>query len=116
MRNFKNYEVWKLSHGLVLKIYELVSEFPDEEKFAMVSQMKRAAYSVSSNFAEGCGRMSDKEFNRFLQISLGSAHELEYFVLLAKDLKYIDKVTFSTINEDINKIKSMLYKLSQKLG
>lgn len=77
--------------------------------------MQRAAYSIPSNISEGCGRKSDKEFNRFLQIALGSAHELEYFVLLSKDLKYINENTYQKIDLEINNIKKKIYSLSMRL-
>ena len=77
--------------------------------------MQRAAYSIPSNFSEGCGRASDKYFNRFVTICLGSALELEYFILLAKDLKYIDIITCEVLTTEINEIKRKLYSLSKKL-
>ena len=64
--------------------------------------MQRAAYSIPSNFSEGCGRGSDKDSNRFIQISLGSAHELKYFFILSKDLKFIDEKTFENCFYEIN--------------
>ena len=115
MRNFKQYEVWKLSHALVLDIYKVTTNFPDSERFQLKTQMQRAAYSIPSNFSEGCGRDSDKDFNRFIQICLGSAHELEYFLILAKDLHYIDEKIFLDLDENINMIKKKLYRLSKKL-
>ena len=115
MRNFKQYDVWKRSHTLVLRIYTVTRNFPETEKYALISQMKRAAYSIPSNIAEGCGRNSDKDFNRFLQISLDSAHELEYFVHLTYDLNFIDDKIQMELDSEINLIKSMLYNLSQKL-
>ncbi|CAM3387977.1 four helix bundle protein [Aequorivita lipolytica] len=90
MRDFRKYDVWALSHQLALEVYKITSEFPSSEKFQLTSQMQRAAYSIPSNIAEGCGRDSDKDFNRFLHIALGSAHELEYFFILAKDLSFIN--------------------------
>ena len=77
--------------------------------------MQGAAYSIPSNFSEGCGRASDKDFNRFVTICLGSANELEYFILLAKDLKYIDISTYEVLTIEINEIKRKLYSLSKKL-
>ena len=77
--------------------------------------MQRAAYSIPSNFAEGCGRGSDKEFDRFIQISLGSAHELEYFTILAKDLSYITEKEAEDVDQQINNIKKQLFALSKKL-
>ena len=115
MRDFRKYEIWKLSHEFVLEIYDLTSSFPQSEKYQLVSQMQRAAYSIPSNFSEGCGRDSDTDFNRFLQICLGSAHELEYFLILSKDLNFIKLEDFDKLNSKINLIKMKLYHLSQKL-
>ena len=115
MRDFKRYNVWEISHQFVLKIYKITKEFSKSEIYQLVSQMQRAAYSIPSNFSEGCGRASDKDFNRFVTICLGSAHELEYFILLAKDLKYIDISTYDLLTTEINEIKRKLYSLSKKL-
>lgn len=115
MRDFRKYDVWRLSHELTLSVYKITSSFPDSEKYQLISQMQRAAYSIPSNFSEGCGRGSDKDFNRFLQISLGSAHELEYFFILSKDLKFIGERTFEVCFDEVNEIKKKLYRLSQRL-
>lgn len=90
MRDFKRYNVWEISHQFVLKVYKITKEFPKSENYQLVSQMQRAAYSIPSNLSEGCGHASNTAFNRFVTICLASALELEYFILLAKDLKYID--------------------------
>ncbi len=115
MRNFRKYEVWELSHQLTIEIYKLTKSFPDSERYQLISQMQRAAYSIPSNFSEGCGRESEKEFKRFITISMGSAHELEYFMILASDLKYVDQDVSESIQDDINKIKAKLFNLSRKL-
>ena len=115
MRDFRKYNVWHASHLLTLKIFEVTKTFPSTEAYKIVSQMQRAAYSIPSNFAEGCGRSSDKEFDRFIQISLGSAHELEYFTILAKDLHYISENEAGGIDSQINDIKKQLFALSKKL-
>lgn len=115
MRNFRNYEVWKLSHELTKQIYKVTMSLPKSEKYQIVGQMQRAAYSIPSNFAEGCGRGSDKDFNRFIQIALGSAHELEYFIILSRDLNYIDSTLYEALNENVNTVKRKLYALSKKL-
>lgn len=115
MRNFRKYETWELSHQFTLKIYKITQNFPSSEKYQLVSQMQRAAYSIPSNFSEGCGRGSDKEFNRFIQICLGSAHELEYFILLCFDLNFIEKTIYEDLTQEINLLKRKLYSLSKKL-
>jgi four helix bundle protein len=115
MRDFKKYEVWKFSHELCVEVYKITQNLPKSEKFQLISQMQRAAYSIPSNFSEGCGRGSDKDFNRFVQIALGSAHELEYFFILCKDLGFIKPEIFGKLDFKINEIKKMLYSLGKKL-
>lgn len=115
MRDFTKYKVWEISHELVLEIYQLTTQFPNSEKYNLISQIQRAAYSIPSNIAEGCGRNSDKDFNRFIHIALGSAHEVEYFLILTRDLKFITKEKSENLILKVNKIKRMLYRLSQKL-
>ena len=88
MHNFKELDVWKKSRILVKDIYLLLANFPDVEKFGIISQMKRAVVSIPSNIAEGSGRSSDKEFVRFLDIALGSAFELETQLYLSFDLSF----------------------------
>jgi len=115
MRDFKKYNVWNISHQFILKVYKITKEFPKSENYQLVSQIQRAAYSIPLNFNEGCGRPSDKDCNRFVTICLGSTHELEYFILLAKDLKHIDIVTYEVLKIEINEIKRKLYSLIKKL-
>lgn len=105
MRDYKKYKVWELGHEVTLEIYKLTQSFPKEEIYGIISQMRRSSYSIPSNMAEGCGRESDAEFKRFLTISRGSASELEYFTVLAKDLGYINDKTFSGLNDKVDKIR-----------
>ena len=112
MRNYKKFNVWWKSHELVLLIYkDIVAEFPASEKFGLTSQLKRAAYSISFNIVEGCGRSSDKDFAHFLDIALGSAQEVEYCLLLAKDLSFICDEPYQVLHEKINEIKAKIIKL-----
>jgi four helix bundle protein len=90
MADFKHLAVWKSSHELVLQIYRQTAALPRHELFGLTSQMRRAAVSIPANIAEGRGRDTDREFARFITMSLGSANELEYFLILAKDLGYQD--------------------------
>ncbi len=115
MRDFQKYDIWTLSHELTLLVFKISDQLPSTEKYNLIAQIQRASYSIPSNFSEGCGRDSDKDFNRFLQICLGSAHELEYFFILIKDLNYISQDQFDELSEKINTIKKKLYSLSQKL-
>lgn len=116
MRNFKKYDIWVLSHALTLKIYEITNSFPKEEIYGLISQIRRATSSIPTNISEGCGRESDTEFNRFLTIAIGSASEVEYLIILAKDLNYLNEDSFNKLNEDINTIKRKIYTLKQKLN
>lgn len=116
MRDFKKYDIWQLSHLLTLEVYKLTSLFPKEEMYGLTSQIRRATSSIPTNISEGCGRNSDKEFNQFLNIALGSANETEYLLILSKDLNYISEEQFSDLDSKINTIKSKIYKLKEKLN
>ena len=115
MRDYKKYNVWELGHEVTLEIYKLTNTFPKDENFGLTSQMRRASSSIPANIAEGCGRESDAEFKRFLIISQGSAGELEYFTILAKDLEYILEKDFRIIHDRVNKVRRSLNKLISKL-
>ena len=116
MRDFKKLEVWKKSHQLNLFVYQnLLPRFPKSEQFDLLSQTKRAAYSIPLNIVEGSGRFTEKDFAHFLDQALGSAHELEYCCLLSKDLSYIDQELYQNINQLINEVKAMLIGLIKKL-
>jgi len=108
MQDFRNLQVWKKSHEFTLKIYKITCDFPREEMFGLTSQIRRASSSVATNIAEGCGRSSDAELIRFLYISMGSASESEYLILLSYDLKYINSAEMSSLNSSIQEIKMML--------
>ena len=115
MRDFKKYDIWQLSHAFTLEIYKITANFPKEELYSLTSQIRRASSSIPTNISEGCGRNSDKEFNQFLNIALGSANETEYLLILSKDLKYLSEDLYSDLESKINTIKSKIYKLKQIL-
>jgi four helix bundle protein len=116
MRDYKKYQVWVEAHQMAVFIYTNIAiEFPTEEKYELKSQVRRAAYSIPCNIAEGCGRQSDKDFAHFLNISLGSTHELEYFILLAKDLKYISTEKYAEVISRIYIIKAKLINLIKSI-
>jgi len=109
MRDFKKLEVWKKAHQLNLFVYlNLLPKLPKSEQFDLMSQTKRAAYSISLNIVEGSARFTEKDFAHFLDLALGSAHELEYCTLLSKDLSYIDHELYQVLNQHINEVKAML--------
>jgi four helix bundle protein len=112
MRNYKKYGVWLRSHELVILLYkQIVPGFPESEKYGLASQLRRAAYSIPFNIVEGCGRNSEKDFAHFLDISLGSAQEVEYCILLIKDLNFISEEQYQLLNERVNEIKAMIINL-----
>jgi four helix bundle protein len=115
MQDFRNLKVWQKSHGLTLAVYRCSAEFPRAEMFGLTSQIRRSSSSVPTNIAEGCGRGSDSDFRRFLQIAMGSACELDYQLLLARDLTYLPESDYLALSQDLVEIKRMLTSLLQKL-
>lgn len=115
MIDFRKYEVWQLSHKLVLEIYLLTKDFPNEEKFGLTSQIRRSSASIPTNFAEGSSKTSEKDFTRFIDIALGSATEVDYQLELSKDLRYISVEKFLDLNNKIISIKKLLFTLRQKI-
>ena len=108
MEDFKDLRVWGKAHDLTLKIYQATRCFPKEELYGLTSQMRRSAVSIGANIAEGCGRRSDGEMGRFLQIARGSANELEYHLLLAKDLELLQAAEFEDMQARVHEIQRML--------
>ena len=108
MRDFRKQQVWVKSHRLTLKVYEITATFPREELYSLTSQIRRACASIPTNIAEGCGRETDLDFARFLQIAMGSASEVEYLFMLANSLDFIENIQYNEQNEEIVEIKKML--------
>jgi four helix bundle protein len=108
MEDFKNLRVWVKAHELTLNVYQKTRSFPKEELYGLTSQMRRAAASVGANIAEGCGRRSDGEMRRYLQIARGSANELEYHLLLARDLHLLQTAEFADLEGRVLEIQRML--------
>jgi four helix bundle protein len=115
MRNFRELKVWERSHNLTLAVYKATTIFPRDEQYGLTSQLRRACASVPANIAEGCGRGSDAECARFLQIAMGSASELEYHLLLARDLNLLRQVEYESLDREITDVKRMLTAFIQKL-
>lgn len=111
MRDFKELKVWEKAHKLVLEVYRITKQFPEDEKYGIISQIRRAVVSVPTNIAEGCGFDSDKEFARFLRIASGSISEVEYLLLLSKDLEYIDEINWNEMKKEVIIIRKMLFNL-----
>ena len=115
MKDFRNLSVWEKGHRFTLKIYSVTKLFPKEELFGLTSQLRRASSSIPINIAEGCGRGSDADFGRFLQMSLGSASETEYLILLSLELGYISKGPDEILLVEVQEIKKMLTALIIKM-
>ena len=108
MKDYRQLKVWGKAHILTKDLYNITSKFPRDELFGMTSQLRRAGASIPTNIAEGCGRGSDPDFRRFLQIAFGSANEVEYLVFLSYELNYIQKNQYIELNNKIIEVKKML--------
>lgn len=115
MQNFRDLKVWGKAHTVALEIYAATESFPAAERYGLTSQMRRAAVSIPANIAEGCVRGSDPDFARFLRMALGSASELEYLLLLTRDLKLLPDADYDDFLPDIEEVKRMLAALITRL-
>ena len=114
-RNIKNYEVFQLAHQMVLNIYAITKNFPTEERYGLTSQFRRAAYSIAMNLIEGGTKLGERDFRRFVDISIGSCAEIEYQIELCHDLNYLSEADFVELSENYQRIGKMLNRLMQKL-
>ncbi len=101
MRDFRKQKVWAKSHRLTLKVYKIIATFPREELYGLTSQIRRACASIPTNIAERCGRETDLDFARFLQIAMGSATEVEYLFMLSNSLDFIENNLYNELNDEI---------------
>ena len=115
MRNFKQLLIWQKGFQIAVKSYGLVSSFPKEEKYAISSQITKAAVSIPSNIAEGSSRSSMKDYNRFLEISLGSSFELETQLLIAEAVNFGEKDRREEILKDVDEEQKMIMGFMSKL-
>lgn len=116
MRNFRNYDMWKNSIRISVEIYQVTKAFPSFETYGLGDQLRRAAVSIASNIAEGAGRKSEKDFGYFLQISLGSAYEVETQLYIAYKLGYLTKDTLDDLLSKINSIEKQLHEMIHRLS
>ena len=116
MKTFRDLKVWQKAHNLVLEIYRITKKFPSEEKFGLVSQLRRSAVSVATNIVEGFKRKSDRDYAHFLNLADASLEETKYHVLLSKDLKYLSSEDFESLNKICDETGKMLYGLQKKLN
>ena len=115
MRDFRQIRVWVKAHKLTLEIYRITVSFPREEMYGLTSQLRRASASIAANIAEGFGRGGNAELARFLQMSVGSAYEVEYHALLARDLHILEPSTYESLQGQIIEVKQMLAGLYVKV-
>lgn len=116
MQDFRQLKVWEKSHSLTLRIYSATATFPEPERFGLTSQMRRAAASIPANIAEGCGRRGQAELRQFLYTSVGSASELEYFLLLARDLRILPEKQHAVLEASVREVKRMLTGLIRRIN
>jgi four helix bundle protein len=115
VKDFRDLKVWEKSHQLTLSLYRATRQYPKDEIYGLTSQTRRAAASVPANIAEGCGRGTDADFARFLQMAMGSACELDYHLLLAHDLMILDDANHAALVRMVVEVKRMLVALIAKV-
>lgn len=115
MQNYRRLLVWEKSHELGLRIYRITHEFPRTEQYGLTSQMRCAALSIPSNIAEGCGRNGNPELAHFFDIAKGSANELDYQLLLSRDLGYLKSEDYETLSSSLEELQKMLASLIKRV-
>src|ERR1044071_9690091 len=115
MKDFRQLKVWEKSHQLALSVYKATKEFPKEELYELTSQLRRASMSIPTNIAEGCGRNTDADFARFLQMAMGSVSETEYQLSLARDLEFLSSNEHEKLQNEVEEVKRMLVSLLKTL-
>ena len=116
MKNFRDLAVWKKAHELTLAVYRATKHFPKDETYGLTSQMRRSSASIAANIAEGCGKRTDADFARFVQNAFGSASELEYHLLLARDLGLLKAAEYEDLCLNTVEVKKMFSGLLRKLN
>lgn len=116
MKDFRDLRVWVGAHQLTLDVYAATQRFPPAERYGLTNQTRRASASIAANIAEGCGRGSNADFARYLQIGMGSACELEYHLLLARDLNLLASTDHVVLEDSLLKVKRMLAALLAKIS
>ena len=115
MRAFRELKVWEKAHQLVLTVYKATMNFPASELYGLTNQIRRSGVSIAANIAEGCGRGSETELARFMEIAMGSASELEYHLLLAHELELLDEQGYKLLENNVTEVKRMLSTFIRKL-
>ncbi len=115
MKDFRDLKVWQKSHQLSLAVYRVTKDFPRNEQYGLTNQIRRSCFSIGANIAEGCGKDTDADLKRYLQIAMGSSSELENYLILARDLNYILKEEYSTLQDELVNVRKMLNAFIQRL-
>lgn len=115
MKDFRSLKVWEKAHDLTLKIYKSTANFPKQEMYGIINQLQRASVSVPTNIAEGCGKDSDAELKRYFSIAMGSSSEVEYLLLLSRDLGYLSIENYQELQTQLIETRKMLNAFIQKL-
>ncbi|TDK50131.1 four helix bundle protein [Algoriphagus formosus] len=116
MHRYKELKVWQKAIDLAVEVYRITEKLPAEERFGLISQINRCAISIPSNIAEGAGRNTNKDFNHFLGISLGSSFELDTQMIISNRLGYVNNADFEEIEKELEYIQNMIVKLKQNLN
>ena len=115
MQDFMKLSVWNKAHSLTTAVYQATSTFPKDELYGLTSQIRRACVSIPANIAEGCGRRGKAEFSNFLNIAMGSANEVQYYLLLAKELQILRAKDCEDLLNQTIEVKRMLTALNKKI-
>jgi four helix bundle protein len=115
MKDFRKLSVWQKAHLLTLAVYKTTTHFPKEELYGLTSQIRRACVSIPANIAEGCGKEGDTEFGRFLQIAQSSASELDYHLLLARELNFLNENDYDELSHQVEEVRRMLTTLTKRV-
>ena len=116
MKDFRKLLVWQKAHEVTLELYLITQKFPVEERYGLTSQIRRSSASIGATIAEGCGKGSEVEFGRFLQMSSGSASELSYHLILSRDLTYLSEAQFAKLSAKVEEVRRMLASLISKIS
>jgi len=116
MQDYRKLLVWQKAHKLVIDVYVITKGFPKDELYGVTSQLRRAAVSIAANIVEGAGRKTKPDFARFLTMSLGSTNEVEYFLILSKDLDYVKSEKYESLNNQLIEVRKMLLSLERTIN
>ena len=115
MKDFRGLKVWQDAHRPTLTVYGITKGFPKGEQYGLTSQIRRSSYSIGANIGEGCGKDTDADLKRYLQIAMGSSSELDNYLILARDLEYMNMEEYKSLQDELTSVRKMLNALIQRL-